>query len=220
VTATATIRPGAGARSGRDWVEIAATVILSLAAVATAWSSYQATRWNGETTKATSRVNALRIEAARAQGLAQGQTQVDIGMFFQWVNAEAAGDDELVAFYTDRFRPEFRPAFDAWLATDPMTDPSAPPTPFAMDDYRLAATAEADRLDVEAEAAAAVVRANVQRAANYVLAVVLFAVSLFFAGMSTKLHGTGTRIALVAIGSLLFVATTAWIATFPISVSV
>ena len=217
---TAAVAPAAGRRAGWDWVEIAATVILALAAVATAWSSYQATRWNGETTKATGRVNALRIDAARAQGLAQGQTQVDIGMFFQWVNAEAAGDDELVDFYTARFRPEFRPAFDAWLETDPMTDASAPPTPFAMADYRLAATAEAERFDAEAEAAAAVVRANVQRAANYVLAVVLFAVSLFFAGMSTKLRGTGTRIAMVAVGSVLFLGTTAWIATFPISVSV
>ena len=35
----------------RDWVEIAATVLLALAAVATAWSSYQATRWNGEQAK-------------------------------------------------------------------------------------------------------------------------------------------------------------------------
>src|SRR5688572_6963600 len=117
----------------RDWVEILATVLLACAAVATAWSSYQATRWNGEVTKMTSRVNAARIEAARAQGLAEGQTQVDIAMFFQWVNASATDDEELAAFYDDRFRPEFRPAFDAWLATDPLTEPAAPPTPFAMD---------------------------------------------------------------------------------------
>ena len=36
---------------------------------------------------------------------------------------------------------------------------------------------------------AAAVRRNIQRSANYVLAVVLFAVALFFAGMSTKLRG-------------------------------
>ena len=39
-------RPAEPAR--RDWVEIVATVLLAFAAVATAWSSYQATRWNGE----------------------------------------------------------------------------------------------------------------------------------------------------------------------------
>ena len=204
----------------RDWVEIAATVLLALAAVATAWSSYQANRWNGETTKASSRVNALRIEAARAQGLAEGQTQVDIATFIQWVNATTTDEDELADFYLERFRPEFRPAFDAWLTTDPLTNPDAPPTPFAMDDYQLAAEEDAERLDAEAEVNAAVVRRNIQRSANYVLAVVLFAVALFFAGMSTKLRTSGPRMVLVAVGCLVFAGTAAWIATFPVSVSV
>lgn len=210
--------PGEPAR--RDWVEIVATVLLAFAAVATAWSSYQANRWNGETTKASGRVNALRIDAARAQGLAQGQTQVDIAVFVQWVNATAEDDRELAEFYTERFRPEFRPAFDAWLATDPLTNPEAPPTPFAMEEYQLQARTDAERLDAEAEVMAAVVRRNVQRSANYVLCVVLFAVALFFAGMSTKLRGAGTRKALLIVGCAIFVGTAAWIATFPISVSV
>ena len=195
-------------------------MLLAFAAVATAWSSYQANRWNGETTKASSRVNALRIDAARAQGLAQAQTQVDIAMYFQWVNATETDEPDLAEFYDARFRPEFRPAFDAWLATDPLTNPDAPPTPFAMDDYQLQARADAERLDAEAEVMAAVVRRNIQRSANYVLAVVLFAVALFFAGMSTKLSGAGTRKALLVVGCLVFIGTAAWIATFPISVSV
>ena len=40
----------------RDWVEIGATVLLAVAAVATAWSSYEATRWNGEQAKTTGKV--------------------------------------------------------------------------------------------------------------------------------------------------------------------
>ena len=107
-------------------------------------------------------------------------------MFFQWVNATATDEDELADFYTDRFRPEFRPAFDAWLATDPLTNPDAPPTPFAMDEYQLQARAEAERLDAEAEARPPTVRRNIQRSANYVLGVVLFAIALFFAGMSAS----------------------------------
>jgi hypothetical protein len=203
-----------------DWVEIVATVLLAVAAVATAWSSYQANRWNGETTKATSRVNALRVDAARAQGLAQAQTQVDIATFIQWVNATATDEPELAEFYTARFRPEFTPAFDAWLATDPLTDPDAPPTPFAMDEYQLQAQADVERLDAEEELATATVRRNIQRSANYVLAVVLFAVALFFAGMSAKLRGTGPRKALLTVGCVVFLGTLAWIATFPISLSV
>jgi hypothetical protein len=215
-----TAASGADASSNRDWVEIVATVVLALAAVATAWSSYQATRWNGETTKATSRVNALRIDAARAQGLAQAQTQVDIGMFFQWVNATAADDEELADFYRDRFRPEFQPAFDAWLDTDPLTNADAPPSPFALDEYQLQARADAEQLDAEEQQAGVVVRRNVQRAANYILGVVMFSIALFFAGMSLKLRTPATRKALLGVGCIVFVGTLAWIATFPILVSV
>ena len=220
MTATTTAPAAAEPAQQRDWVEIIATVLLAFAAVATAWSSYQANRWNGENIKATSRVNALRIDAARAQGLAEGQTQVDIAVFIQWVNADSSDDRELADFYADRFRPEFRPAFDAWLATDPLTNSDAPPTPFAMDEYQLEAETEAERFDAEEEAMAAIVRRNVQRSANYVLAVVLFAVALFFAGMSTKLNRAGPRKALLVVGCLVFIGTAAWIATFPVSVSV
>ena len=46
-----------------DWQELIATVLLVVAALATSWSSYQATRWNGEQAAASSRTNAIRIEA-------------------------------------------------------------------------------------------------------------------------------------------------------------
>ncbi len=202
-------------------MEVVATVLLAFAAVATAWSSYQANRWNGEQTKASSRVNALRIDAARAQGLAEAQTEVDIAMFFQWVNATATDEGDLADFYEARFRPDFRPAFDAWLATDPLTNPDAPPTPFAMDVYELPQEdTEARQADAAAEAEAARVRLNIQRSANYVLGVVLFAVALFFAGMSTKLHGEGPRKVILAVGCAVFIGTAVWIATFPVSISV
>jgi hypothetical protein len=211
--------PAAGAPQ-REWIEILATVLLALAAVATAWSSYQATRWNGEQAKAASRANALRANATQAAALADSLTEIDVATFIQWIDANATGDDELAEFYLDRFRAEFRPAFDAWIATDPFSAADAPPTPFAMDEYRVESAAEAERLNAEAEAFSAAVRRDVQRAGNYVLGVVLFAVALFFAGMSTKLTAPGTRLAMLGIGCLVFVGAVTWIATFPVSVSI
>ena len=204
----------------RDWVEIVATLLLALAAVATAWSSYQASRWNGEQAKASSRTNGIRIQAARAASLAEAQTQIDVATFIQWVDAERSKDEALADFYRDRFRKEFRPAFAAWEATRPVENPDAPPTPFAMPEYRLAATAEAERLDQAAAASATVVSINIQHATNYVLGVVLFSVALFFAGMSTKLQTSAPRKSLLALGCLLFLGTVSWIATFPVSLSV
>lgn len=205
---------------GRDWVEVVATVLLAVAAVATAWSSYQATRWNGEQARTSGTVNKTRIEAARASDLANAQQQVDVATFMQWVDSYARDDTQLVNFYRERFREEFRPAFEAWVATKPLQTEGAPLTPFAMPEYRLAAREEAAQLDREAEELAAQVRRNIQRASNYVLGVVLFSVALFFAGMSTKLTAPGLRKAMVAIGCVLFLGTAVWIATFPVSVSV
>ena len=202
----------------RDWVELGAAVLLALAAVATAWSSYQATRWNGEQAKTSSRVNKTRIDAATAADLANAQTQIDIATFIQWIDARGEGRTDLAAFYRTRFRPEFRPAYRAWVATRPLESTAAPPTPFAMDEYRLAAREEARRLNVEAEALAAQVRRDIQRASNYVLGVVLFAVALFFAGMSTKLGTPGLRAGMLLVGCLVFVGAFIWIATSPVSI--
>jgi hypothetical protein len=204
----------------RDWVEIGATVLLALAAVATAWSSYQAARWNGEQAKIASAVNKARIQAARASDLANAQQEVDVATFSQWIDAYARKEARLANFYFKRFREEFKPAVHAWVATRPLESDGAPLTPFVMPQYRLAAKAEADRLDRRSEELSAQMRRNVQRSTNYVLGVVLFAVALFFAGMSTKLMGSGPRKALLLFGWLLFAGAVAWIATSPVSVSV
>jgi hypothetical protein len=205
---------------GRNWQELVATVLIVLAALATSWSSYQATRWNGEQAAAAGRTNAIRIEASRAQGLAEAQTQVDVATFIAWADADQRGDRALARFYIDRFRDEFLVAFDAWLATDPLTDTDAPPTPFAMDEYQLDSRTQAEELDAEAEASAAEVRLNIQRSSNYVLTVVLYAVVLFFAGMSTRVSTQRLRRVLTLAGCVVLLGAIAWIATFPVSLAV
>ena len=73
-------------------------------------------------------------------------------MFSQWLNAFAAGDDDLASIYRNRFRAEFVLAFDAWLAAEPFTDPSAPPGPLFMSEYRSQQQAASDILEDEAVA--------------------------------------------------------------------
>jgi hypothetical protein len=195
-------------------------VLLALATVATAWSGYQSTRWNGEQVKAGSRANALRIASTNAAGLGNTQTEIDVATFTQWVNAYAQRQQELANFYFKRFRKEFRPAVNAWIATRPLKNPKAPLTPFATPQYKLAAQAEAEQLNAQAELFAAQVRRDIQRSSNYVLGVVLFASSLFFAGMSVKLRSPNLRIAMLSIGCAVFLGTAVWIAISPVSVTV
>jgi len=205
---------------GRTILELLATILLVVAAVATSWSSYEAARWHGEQAKATSKTNAIRIDASRAASLANSQTQVDVATFIAWSDADVQGDDELADFYVDRFRPEFEPAFNAWLGTDPLTNADAPRTPFEMPEYQVKSKQDAADLDNQAEESAANVSDNIQRASNYVLTVVLYAVVLFFAGMSTKIGNRRLRAVLVGAGYFVMVSTLIWVATFPVSLAI
>ena len=202
----------------RQRVELLVTVLLAVAAVATAWSTYQSARWRGEQAAESSKATAAHIASSEASTRAGQLTQIDIATFIQWVDADVARDGRLARFYRRRFRKEFRPAFAAWVATSPRTNPTAPLSPFAMRQYRVAEAVQAERLNtaagVRADAAA---EAN-ERSGNYVLAVVLFAVALFFAGMATKLRSLRRQEVLMALGWVVFLGTAAWVATFPVTI--
>jgi hypothetical protein len=210
---------GGGRRAGA-WIEVASTVVLALAAVAISWSGYQASRWTGEQAKAFSRATAARVESTRWSDLANSQTEIDVATFTQWVNSYARNETELADFYRKRFRKEFRPAVEAWIDTRPLKNPDAPLTPFATPQYHLAASAEANRLEAKAGAESAAATRNIQRATNYVLCVVLFSAALFFGGISTRILNPRTRAVIVGLGCVVLLGTLAWIATFPISLSI
>jgi hypothetical protein len=201
-------------------LEIASAVLLALATVATAWAAYQARQWTGEQAQGYSKATAARIAVNRVAAVASRQLQIDVATFIQWVDAHEQGRQMLADFYRERFRDEFKPAFAAWLATNPFESADAPPTPFAMPTYRLKANTEADRLEATAAARSNVAAAANQRANNYMLAVVLFASSLFFAGISTKLGSIGVRTATLALGWILFLGAVVWLVTLPTRVTI
>ena len=198
------------------WVELLSTVLLAVAALATAWSTYQSTRWRGEQAIEASKAAAARIQSSQSATRAGQLTQIDIATFVQWTNAHVAGNDRLAAFYRRRFRPEFQPAFDAWLAAKPFTDPNAPLTPFAMPQYKVAEATQSEALNARAGVHANNAETDNQRSDDYVLAVVLLASALFFAGISTKLRSLRQREALLALGWLIFLGTAIWLVTSPV----
>ncbi len=101
---------------GERMLELGAILLLSLTTLATAWSGYQAARWSGEQSQHYARASATRIKAQQ-QSTAAGQLRIDDLLFFNgWLDASSAGDTKLAAVYRRRFRPEFVPAFRAWIA--------------------------------------------------------------------------------------------------------
>jgi hypothetical protein len=209
----------AGAEHG-TWVDHISTVLLALAAVATAWATYQSAHWRSEQALAGNRATAARVEANRAAGLANREVLVDVQTFSQWVDAYSSGNAKLADFYFRRFRPDFRPAVTAWIATRPLSNPKAPLTPFAMPQYASAPLADADRLERRAVAASVDSQLDVQRADRYTLCVVLFASALFFAGISTRMRTPRSQAVVLSVGCTLFLVAFAWTVTFPISIDV
>ena len=101
--------PDAERRS--KWVETFATVLLAVAAVATAWASYQAAQWRGEQASHSSKSTAARIQSSNESIRAGQLATIDVAMFTQWIDATEAGKAQLAGFYRARFRDEFTPAF-------------------------------------------------------------------------------------------------------------
>jgi hypothetical protein len=201
-------------------LELFATVLLAMAAVATAWSTYESAQWRGEQAVDASKATAARIQSSEASTRAGQLTQIDIATFIQWVDASEARRRPLARFYRERFRDEFRPAFAAWIATRPLANDAAPPTPFAMPQYRVAEALHSGGLNAAAGRYADDAGEANQRADDYMLAVVLFASSLFFAGISTKLRSGRQREAILAFGYVIFTGTVVWIATLPLAISI
>jgi hypothetical protein len=187
---------------GRRHAEVYIAAILSFAGLATAWCGFQATIWNGEQAAHYGEASALRVESAMAAAAAGQATMVDIGMYLNWIDAVAAADTMRARFLRDRFRPEFVPAFDAWLATSPR-DSIGPATPFAMREYRLAKHKEAAHLEeLAVRTFTEGQRAN-DRSDRYTFVTVILASSLFFAGISQQFRRPRIQSVLIAGAGLL-----------------
>jgi hypothetical protein len=132
------------------WFEVAAGIVLAVVAVATAWGGYQAVRWDGVQAQHYAQASAKRVESTRASTLAGQHTLYDLTLFNQWLNAHAAETTQLAKIVEERFRPEFRSAFEAWLATDPFNNPNAPPGPLYMPEYKIKDEEDAQELEAEA----------------------------------------------------------------------
>jgi len=201
------------------WEPLAETIaifILAIATVATAWSGYQSARWGGEQSTKYSQAGALRTESTRASTNAGQLTQIDIGLFTNWINAFAADDQVLADFYEERFRPEFVVAFDAWLATDPKNNPDAPKSPFSMPEYTVSLAQEAERLEQAASKTFEEGSAANEISDVYILNTVILASVLFLAGVQSRFKSVPLRMLIVILGLLILTYGLFNIATSPI----
>ncbi len=199
-------------------IEIFATMLLSAATVLTAWSVYQSGRWSGVQATAFSQASASRTESVRASTQAGQQTIADVSVFTAWLTATDEGNTHLANLIAVRFRGEFEVAFSAWETTSPLTNPSAPATPFALPQYESANTRQATGLEMLATKQFNQATEASQRADDYVLMTVIFALALFFVAVSTRFKLLGIQSLLLSVAGVVFVAAAAITASFPVNI--
>ncbi len=184
------------------WLEALIVVSLSVAALTTTWSTYQAALWDGEQAASYTRANALRIEGAKASARADILEAVDLAIFSSWLNAVGAGETQLRDFYYARFRPDFRQAFDAWTALHPLTNPDAPQGPFVMKEYSLPERVQAEALAAKAQAIFDQGQRDNDIGDIYVQATVILASALFFGGICQTFKRPRVRMILALLSSV------------------
>jgi hypothetical protein len=185
--------------------------------LATAWSGYQASLWSGEQSQHYAEASSIRIKAQRAATHA-GQSRIDDLLYFNgWLDAYEAGNQELAGIYENRFRPAFVPAFDAWIAQRPFTNPDAIPGPLYMPEYRLQALDRAATLNDEADEVFTEGTDFKAHDDDYILSTVFFAAVLFFAGISLRVGWRRLRIAVLAFAAVMLLGGLVFVSTLPIA---
>jgi hypothetical protein len=195
--------------------ELLAAILLSLATVVTAWSAYQATRWSGVQAENYTVASAKRTESVRASNEANRQVLIDVDTFLSWIDAAGKEDQALADDIHERMRPEFLVAFDTWIVSGEPGEDIPPATPFALPEYVLETQQEADRLEGQAAVAFEAGGEANQTSDNFVLAAVLLASVLFFAGLAGTFDSLRAQVLLLSLGAVVFLIGAAIVVTLP-----
>jgi hypothetical protein len=184
-------------------IEIIEAVILALVAVATAWSGYQAARWAGMRAENYAEASRLRVTA---EGLAtlSGQERIyDSDTFNSWLAAKLNRQEEAAEFFERRFRDEYRPAFAAWLGTDPFKNAQAPPGPIFMPEYHNAKHEQFLALNKKSAEVADRGTRSGETGDDYVRITVLLATVLLITAIGQRFHFKTVRVVFMILACLL-----------------
>jgi len=199
----------------KPWVEVVEAVVLAIVAIATAWSGYQAAKWDALSAQHYSLESRTTVLSQVKVAMAGQERLYDIMTFNAWLDAKLANKEKLAAFHERRFRPEYATAFAAWMKLDPRNNPSAPPGPTFMPEYSNRNTLEAEKLAEEAKSHFELAVSSRETGDRYVKVTVLLATVLLLTALSQRFEQFGPRTVVLGISAVMLVASFFLIVTFP-----
>jgi len=144
------------------------------------------------------------------------QATIQTGMFMQTLAAHQAGNEKLVNFYVERFPPELRKAYDAWMAQKPFENPNADAHPFVPKLYVTPGTREAAEANARAATSLEEARKAGTLSGQYLANTVLFAAVLFFANASSRFEQRRVRVVSFSFAVAVFLFAVVRTAMLPI----
>ncbi|HET6276674.1 MAG TPA: hypothetical protein VFE16_12160 [Candidatus Cybelea sp.] len=207
-------REAAGARR-HAWLGFTEAIVLAIVAVATAWSGYQASRWEGTSTTHYALYERYTVLSQEKSTLAGQDRLYDIVTFNGWVSAKVGGHEPLATFFVRRFRPEYAVAFRAWLSFDPLHSAKAPAGPIFMPQYKNANADAADRYEAAAARYFQTGGTTRERSDDYVRVTVFLATVLFLTALSQRFDSIGARVIIVTIAAIILAVSMSWLVALP-----
>jgi hypothetical protein len=186
-----------------ETIEIIEAVILALVAVATAWSGYQAAQWAGKRAEQYAEASRLRVTAEGLATLAGQERIYDSDTFNSWLAAKLDSKEKAAEFFERRFRNEYRPAFTAWLSTDPFNNAQASPGPIFMPQYHNAKHEQFLGLNKQAAEVADQGTKSGETGDQYVRITVLLATVLLITAIGQRFHFKTVRVVFMILAFLL-----------------
>jgi hypothetical protein len=194
---------GDTSQSRLEVIEIIEAVILALVAVATAWSGYQAAKWAGNRAEQYAEASRVRVTAEGLATVAGQERIYDSDTFNSWITAKLDGKEQAAEFFERRFRDEYRPAFAAWMKTDPFNNAQAPPGPIFMPDYHNAKHEQFLGLNKQAAEIADQGTKSGETGDQYVRITVLLATVLLITAIGQRFHFKAVRVVFMVLAFLL-----------------
>src|SRR6266436_2345117 len=188
----------------KGWVEPIVALLMALTTVGTAWCSYQSAAWTRQSNRLMNEFNALERRAGLLSVQGTQQATIHTAMFMEVLAAKQAGNEQLANFYVERFPPDVRKAYDAWLAQKPFENPNADPHPFVPKLYEVPGTRDAAEANAKAANSLHEARNAGTVSGQYLANTVLFAAVLFFASASGKFEQRRVRVVAFAFAVAVF----------------
>ncbi len=189
----------------KKWIEPVVAVLMALTTLCTAWCSYESAAWTRRSNALMNESNALERRAALLDVQGSQALIIHASMFMQLLAAQHAGNQELATFYAERFPPDVKKAYEAWLAEKPFENRAADAHPFVPNLYEARGAAEAAAVRADAARRVAEARQAGNRSGQYLANTVFFATVLFFAGTAGKFEQPRVRLFAATFGVALFV---------------